>query len=160
MQDTRPCRIVGLTSPKGQKLNGTAASAPANAINARPEKRFDVIIEGHPSPLSLKRSNVEFFPSGIFDGGIGIGRGTIRDVKFHVTAVDNFKRQIVAERQDISGEGCRCIGNLLAVLTLLKNLNPKKYNGIVIMCTDLNVSRAIDNLVKHNGSCPLLQIKF
>lgn len=152
MQNTRPCRIVGLTSPKGQTLNGSAASAPANAISARPEKRIDVIIEGQPSPLSLKRSNVEFFPSDIFDGGVGIGRATIRDVTFHVAAVDNFKNQLVASREDISGEGCRCIGNLLAVLTHLKTFSPQKYKGIVIMCTDLNVSRSIDNLVKYNGS--------
>jgi len=31
MDDVRPCRVTGLTSEKGQKLNGTAAFAPYTA---------------------------------------------------------------------------------------------------------------------------------
>lgn len=143
--ETRPCRITGLSSTKGQRLNGTAAVAPAAALHARSDKRFDVAIEGQPKPLSLKRSSFEFFPSNIFDGGIGVGRSTIRDVECISTAADNLRGSIVSPRQKIRGEGCRCLGNLLAVLSHLKMFNARNEKGICIMCTDLNISRAVDN---------------
>jgi len=68
MDDVRPCRVTGLTSEKGQKLNGTAAFAPYTAsgretTRSSSTERISVLVEGQPAPLSLKRANVEFLPT-------------------------------------------------------------------------------------------------
>ena len=154
MQDIRPCRIIGLTSAKGHKLNGTAAQTPFKTSYRSDDERTSVLIEGQPSPLSLKRSNIEFLPHGILDGGVGVGRDTIRDTKFNVAAVDCMRGNTVKPKQQISGPGARCRGNLIAALQLLDSVRTYMGGndvGLVIMCTDLNVSRAIDIIVARNG---------
>ena len=121
MQDIRPCRIIGLTSAKGQKLNGSATRTLFKNSYQSDDVRISVLIECQPSPLSLKRSNIEFLPRGILDGGVGVGRSTIRDTKFNVAAVDCMRGDTVTHKQQISGPGARCHGNLIAALNLLKS---------------------------------------
>ena len=153
MQDIRPCRIIGLTSAKGQKLNGSAARTLFKNSYQSDDVRISVHIEGQPSPLSLKRSNIEFLPRGILDGGVGVGRSTIRDTKFNVATVDCMRGDTVTHKQQISDPGARCHGNLIAALNLLKSFRTYMGGndiGLVIMCTDLNVSRAIDVMVAKN----------
>ena len=157
MDDVRPCRVTGLTSEKGQKLNGTAARARAPCTASGGEttrsgtERISVLVEGQPAPLSLKRTNVEFLPTNILDGGVGVGRGTIRDETFQVVAVDNMRgRKIGGSGTVLSGpsaRAARCRGNLRAATTLLRSFRSLGNSGVVIMCTDLNVSRAIDIVV-------------
>ena len=142
----RPCRVVGLTSEKGKRLNGTAAEAPFNVARNLSE-RISVFVETEPEPLSLKRENVEFFPNGtLLDGGVGVGRGSIRDATFQATAADNeFGRKLSGEI--ISGPCARARGNLMAAKTIMKSFRSLGHRGAVIMCTDLNISRAIDLVV-------------
>ena len=153
-----PCRISGLTSAKGLKLNGLPASAPPGPFRDA-NHRVPVHIEGVPGPpLSLKHSNLVFFPSGLFDGGVGVGRGTIRDTIFCATAVDN-KRTTIVNRQQITGGAARSRGNLLAAEMQLQahsrrrqqsrginSSESSKMGGIVIMCTDLNIALALNRV--------------
>lgn len=82
----------------------------------------------------------------LLDGGVGVGRGTIRDTTFQTTAVDNqYGRKLSGEL--ISGPCARACGNLMAAKTIVKSFRSLGNSGTVIMCTDLNISRAIDLVV-------------
>ncbi|CAB9521011.1 expressed unknown protein [Seminavis robusta] len=99
MDEIRPCRVKGLTSERGLKLNGMAASALFLGFGKQLERRVSVHVEGQPKSLSLKYGKLEFFPNndGIFDGGIGVGRETIRDTIFMATAIDNVAQTIISK---------------------------------------------------------------
>ena len=115
--------------------------------------RNPVLIDGQPAPLSLKQSNIEFFPQNILDGGIGVGRKTIRDTEFIVAAVNSMTGDLVCPKKGLSGQGSpRCLGNLKAALELIKSFRGGN-EGVVIMCTDLNVSRAINIMVENINKC-------
>ena len=126
------------------------------------QDRNPVLIDGQPAPLSLKQSNIEFFPQNILDGGIGVGRNTIRDTEFIVAAVNSMTGDLVCPKKGLSGQGSpRCLGNLKAALELLKSFRGIGNEGVVIMCTDLNVSRAInimvENISKNTSSADIIE---
>ena len=153
MQDIRPCRIIGLTSAKGQKLNGSAARTLFKNSYQSDDVRISVHIKGQPSPLSLKRSNIEFLPRGILDGGVGVGRSTIRDTKINVAAVYCMTGDKVTHKEQISGIAASCHVNLIAAVNLLKSFGTYMGGndiGLAIICSDLIVSRAIDVMVAKN----------
>lgn len=146
LSNTRVCRITGLKSAKGLKLNGSAGRVSMDTSNTQ-DDRLLVLIDGQPDgPVALKRSNLDILPSGAFDAGVGVGRGTLRDTTFNATVVDNYFMQIVTKFQ-VSGRAARSRGSLMAIEEFLKIRKKQGKKGpLLIMPTDLNVARAVNRL--------------
>ena len=84
------CRIQGLTSPRGQKLNGLAASFDPTA--APSNGRLAVRIDGEPALLSIKSVNLhELKP--VQDLAVLVKRNDLRSDEFMAAVIDQTRGQ-------------------------------------------------------------------
>jgi hypothetical protein len=62
-----PCTVVGLSSARGQKLNGSVGVVKVTGNEASTE-RVAVILDGQNDPVSIKLENLELFVESSSDG--------------------------------------------------------------------------------------------
>lgn len=115
------CRLVGLTSAQGKKINGSAAKINVNKTGvddtSSSNARHPVCIDGVPSPMSIRLSNVGMFQLQASQGpklrelSVGVGRGTLVDTTFQAALVENAAGQII-ERAFVTGGAARTRGTI------------------------------------------------
>jgi hypothetical protein len=143
------CRIQGLTSAKGQALNGLAASYDGTA---RPQSdgRLTLAIDGVPSQLSLKTQNLRIVSEQTMRLAVAVGRQDLRSQEFMATTVDEIQGARVSARLiPASPTGAdkaqRSNGTLIALKDFFQENPSKKFRGeCVIRVTDLNIARVLN----------------
>lgn len=158
-KNLRLCRIVGET----KKLNGLMAYAPYSsklANNSTCRKEVQVQAEGQPNKILVRYSNLVFLPTDVptLEANIAVDRTNRGST---VTAFLAINDRFLLKRLP-PGCGERSLGNLLAVQAHLaahawRNQGKRTKSGILLLCTDLNVSIAVNRVASatHQGDTTL-----
>lgn len=148
------CKIHGLTSARGQTLNGRAASFdPQKKAHAG---RVAVSIDGVPSDLSLKPDNLLNVGPDWEDITITVGRQDLRSEHGNAVAVDNKRGvRLVVRSINAKEEGTVLrTGGILSVLKECIQKLPNSKSKILIQLTDLNLALLFNSYADKGDAAP------
>ena len=154
------CRVQNLTSPKGQNLNGLAASFDPTA-SPQSGGRLAVSVDGVRGPrLSIKPENPYFLKTGqqSFENlAVAVGRQDLRSQDFMATVVDQRRGRRVTSQilsssssSPVAGEdggraALRSQGTLKALLEYFQTQQVSRSGDILIHVTDLNLALLLNS---------------
>jgi hypothetical protein len=141
-----PCTIVGLSSARGQKLNGSVGIVKLTGNEALTE-RVAVIIDGQNDPLSIKLENLELFDDRQ-TCQVGAGRPHFRHKEIQGVVL-NEKTRVITRDVFFGQDAGRAMANLKIIGMYLKQEVAAKVSRgaklqLLFAPTDLNVARALN----------------
>ena len=160
LPSSHACRVVRDKDPfvngsVGRISDETFKRIVGRAASNDPNLGVAVCVDGQSGLTWVGRKNVVFPHKRANSIGMGVGRGTLKDKKFHaVTAImtESYNTAGVRARLEditITGDYARSFGSLKVLSRTLESGKFKKFRGpLVIMPTDLNVARALNRAVR------------